>query len=430
MDNIRSIQESSMSLQLAIFAGPDQGRILTVSADKPLLIGRGRQSATRLSDLRVSRVHCRVEVKGTKVLITDLDSSSGTFVNGKRVARHELQPDEVLQVGDTRIRLQIADVAELPTLPPADAAPNATTPLRPKVKRTPPLAAERLGELTGSVLAHFQVGRALAKGRSGIVFHAYDFQNDRTVALKVLRSEFARDPQEVQRFIRAMRTTLPLQHPNLITLYSAGKKQGYCWIAMEYVEGESLTQVLKRIGVAGMLDWRNAFRVAVHIGRALQFAHERHILHRNLTPQNVLVRKSDKVTKLGDLMLAKALEGTFAQQITQPGEILGDVHYMSPERTRGAEEVDERSDLYSLGALLYALLAGRTPFETPSLVATMAKIRDEKLPSPRTYQLSIPDKFAGLVMMLLAKRPENRYQSATELLAELDKIGKFQGMTV
>jgi serine/threonine protein kinase len=409
-----------MPIQLVILAGPDQGRVLSVADDKPLLIGRGRQSATRLSDLRVSRVHCRVETSGSRVVVTDLDSSSGTFVNGRRVTGHDLQPGDVVQIGDTRLRLQTADVAELPTLPPANAAPTTTTPLHRKAAPALPLPAERLDELTGSVIAHFQVGPVVAKGRSGIVFHAYDFQNDRTVALKVLRPEFARDPQEVQRFIRAMRTMLPLQHPNLVTLHSAGKKGPYCWIAMEFVEGESLTQILKRIGVAGMLDWRHAFRVAVHIGR---------VLHRNLTPQNVLVRKSDKTAKLGDLMLAKALEGALAQQITQPGEILGDVHYMSPERTRGAEEVDERSDLYSLGALLYALLAGRTPFETPSLVATMTKIRQEKLPSPRTYQLSIPDKFAGTVMTLLQKRRENRYQSATELLAELKKISKFQGMT-
>jgi serine/threonine protein kinase len=421
-----------MLVHLAILAGPDQGRILTVSDDKPLLIGRGRQSATRLSDLRVSRVHCRVEVESSKVFITDLDSSSGTFVNKKRVTRHELKPDEILHIGDTRLRLQTEDVAELQTLPPADAAPSPTAPLRKSGAPRKParaLPAERLGELTGSALAHFQIGHVVAKGRSGVVFHAYDFQNDRSVALKVLRPEFTRDPQEVQRFIRAMRTMLPLQHPNLVTLHSAGKKGPYCWIAMEFIEGESLTQVLKRIGVAGMLDWRHAFRVAVDIGHALQFAHQHHVLHRNLTPQNVLVCKSDKVAKLGDLMLAKALDGSLAQQITQPGELLGDVHYMSPERTRGAEDVDERSDLYSLGALLYALLAGRTPFETPSLVATMTKIRQEKLPSPRTFQLSIPDKFAGAVMMLLQKRPENRYQSATDLLAELEKIGKFQGMT-
>jgi serine/threonine protein kinase len=421
-----------MAVQLVILSGPDQGRIFTTSDDTPLLIGRGRQSATRLSDLRVSRVHCRVEIEGSNVVVTDLDSSSGTFVNGKRVTKHDLQPGEILQIGDTRLRLQTEDVADLATLPPTGAAPTPVLPLRKKaapIRPALPLPAERLGELAGGVLAHFQVGPVVAKGKSGVVFHAYDFQNNRTVALKVLRPEFARNPPEVQRFIRAMRTSLPLQHPNLVTVYGAGKKGPYCWIAMEYVDGESLTQVLKRIGVAGMLDWRNAFRAAVHIGRALQFAHERHILHRNLTPQNVVVRKSDKVAKLGDLMLAKALEGSLAQQITQPGEVLGDVHYMSPERTLGAEKVDERSDLYSLGALLYALLAGQTPFESPSIVATMTKIRQEKLTSPRTFQLSIPDKFTEAVMTLLAKRPEDRYQSATSFLAALKKIGKFQGMT-
>ena len=103
---------------------------------------------------------------------------------------------------------------------------------------------------------------------------------------------------------------------------------------MEYVDGESLAQVIPRIGIAGMLEWRYAFRVAVHIARALEAAFEHEIIHRNITPANILVRSSDKVAKLGDLMLAKAMTGTLARQVTQPGELVGDVLYMSPERTR------------------------------------------------------------------------------------------------
>jgi serine/threonine protein kinase len=179
-----------------------------------------------------------------------------------------------------------------------------------------------------------------------------------------------------------------------------------------------------------MLDWRNALRVAVHIGRALDFARQHQIVHRNITPQNVLVQSSDKLTKLGDLMLAKALEGSLAQQITRPGELLGEVHYMSPERTRSDAEIDSRSDIYSLGALVYALLTGRPPFEGATLIETISKIRQAEPVKPKKYQLSIPDLFEGAVLRMLAKRPADRFQTAASLLTDLERVAKFQGMTL
>jgi serine/threonine protein kinase len=126
-------------------------------------------------------------------------------------------------------------------------------------------------------------------------------------------------------------------------------------------------------------------------------------------------------------MLAKATEG--ATQITRPGEVIGDVAYLSPERTRGVITPDERSDLYGLGATLFALLTGRPPFEAPSLIELISKIRQLEPIKPTKYQMSIPNMFEGFVMKLLAKRPEDRYQSATEMLKELKRIGKFSGMT-
>ena len=242
------------------------------------------------------------------------------------------------------------------------------------------------------------------------------------MALKVLRPEFAKDEEEIQRFIRAVKTMLPLRHPNLVTLYGAGKTGPHCWIAMEFIEGESLTQVIQRIGVAGMLDWKNAFRVALDIGRALQFAHEQHIVHRNVAPQNILLQKSDKTAKLGDLMLAKAMEGVLAQQVTRPGELVGAVEYMSPERTRGTQDIDGRSDIYGLGATLYALLTGRPPFEGSTLIEKITRIRQTEPDKPTKYQMGINGFFESAVLKMLAKRPQDRFQTASELLKELDRI--------
>jgi serine/threonine-protein kinase len=199
---------------------------------------------------------------------------------------------------------------------------------------------------------------------------------------------------------------------------------------MEYVAGEILTEVINRLGVAGRLDWKNAFRVAVQIGRALAYAHDRQIIHRNVTPKNILVDATNKAVKLGDLMLAKALEGSLAQQITRPGELVGEVAYMSPERTRGPSDVDGRADLYGLGATVYALLTGRPPFEGNSLVEKITRIRQTEPVKPTKYQLGIPHRFEEVVLKTLAKRPEDRYQTAQSLVKELERIGKLQNVSV
>jgi serine/threonine protein kinase len=227
-----------------------------------------------------------------------------------------------------------------------------------------------------------------------------------------------------------MKTALPLKHDNLVRVFGAGKKSGYCWVSMELVEGDSLQQVIRRIGVSGMLDWRHAYRVALHVGRALEYAHQRRVLHRNLTPQNVLIRTGDHLVKLGDLMLAKALEGRLAANLTPQGELLGDLNYMAPEQTVGSQEADERSDIYSLGALVYALLTGRPPFEGGSLKETLKQIRTAKPARPRQFQLSIPERFEGTVLTMLAKKPENRFQSAGELLEDLERMARFQNVEI
>src|SRR5262249_205249 len=126
----------------------------------------------------------------------------------------------------------------------------------------------------------------------------------------------------------------------------------------------------------------------------------------------------------------KALEGTMAQQITRPGELVGDVNYMSPERTRGISDIDGRSDIYSLGALVYALLTGRPPFEGGTLVETIHNIRTADRVKPKKFQVSVPDLFEGTVLRMLSKRPEDRHQTAAEMLGELERVAKFQGMTV
>ncbi|MCL6502572.1 MAG: protein kinase [Pirellulales bacterium] len=360
-----------------------------------------------------------MEVDRSGFRLLDQGSAGGTYVNGARVAEHALQPGDVVRMGSTELRLELEAAPEASTL--VGAAP-------PPVKAAPQPVP--LKQLVGQAIGPFAIKKLLATGQRGVVFLADDTAEHRQVALKVLWPDVAQREEEIQRFVRAMKTMLPIRHENIVQIYSAGKTGQHVWIAMEYVEGESLTQVIRRIGTKGMLDWRYAFRVAVHIGRALEEAYRHQVIHRNITPANILIREKDQLAKLGDLMLAKALEGTLARPVTRPGQLVGDIVYMPPERTRVNAPVDCRADIYSLGATLYALLTGRPPFEGDSLPHVIANIRNEQPVKPKTYQLSVSDMFQDVVMQMLAKRPEDRYENPSLLLKDLQRVALFHNVQV
>ncbi len=406
-----------MNQRLKVIEGTDTGRAIELMDGQTLVIGRGQTCDVRLSDPRISRSHCRIQVEGGTAVLTDAGSAAGTLVHGKAIDQHPLRPGDVIQVGETKLRYELEGAADQSTL--VDTAFG-----RPK----PPPQITPLEQLVGESVDRYRLDRVITRGVSGMVYRATDTDKDRVVAVKVLAPEYAASKEQKERFVRGIRTMGPIRHENIVRLYAAGMQGPYCWIAMEYVDGESMAEVIRRIGVSGMLDWQYAYRVAVHIGRALDEAYQHKIIHRNVTPQNILFQTENRIAKLGDLTLAKALEGTLSRQVTRPGELVGDVSYMSPERTRGTEGVDGRSDIYSLGATLYALLTGRPPFVGASLPETITKIRDEAPIKPKKFQLSVPDMFQDVVLRTIAKRPEDRYQTPADLLRDLERVGKFQNV--
>jgi serine/threonine protein kinase len=403
--------------KLIVTAGPDKGMVFSLNPGEVVQIGRSQAATNRLNDPAVSRVHCEIEAAADQAVLHNI-SSNGTLVNGEAATERVLRSGDIIRMGNSEVRFLAAQPGEASTeMIPPPPAPAQGTP------------AGDLSGLVGKTLAYYQIDGVIARGTTGTVFKARDSRDGLVVALKVLHPEFANNEEEMQRFVRAMKTMLPIRHANIVQILAAGKTGAWCWIAMEHVEGESLTKVIQRIGVAGMLDWKHAYRACVHIGQALEYAHAQSIVHRNVTPQNILVRGSDKVAKLGDLMLAKALEGVMARDVTKPGELIGDVAYMAPERTKGTAAIDGRSDLYGLGATVYAVLTGRPPFAAVSLPELIQKIRSAEPEKPKKYQLSIPDLFQGTVLKLLAKRPEERFQTAAELLEDLKRVGRFAGVS-
>jgi len=442
--NERQTQSTAMSYSLNIISGPDTGRRCTLSEREMLLVGRGEDCGIRLSDPSVSRVHVRITLSDGQVYLEDAGSRWGTLVNGRSTEGRELVPGDRIEIGDTQLRLEadsplvttiapigrrtLGGLAALADnglgLPANQAAGNGAQPVsRPRAT----VPAIKLKTLAGRKFLRFQVESIVAEARSGIVFRATDPKHARTVALKIFRPDFFQDRTAERRFLRAVRATIPLAHENLVRLHTAGRTRGLCFMACEFIEGESVSQMIRRIGVAGMLDWRNAWQVACGVAKALEFAHEHNILHRNIGPSNILVRAGDRCVKLGDLMLAKALDQTTEERITRPGEVIGDLRYLSPEQLSGEQPVDAKADIYSLGATLYAILTGRPPFEGGTAAEVIRRVVTGAPEPPTKFHLAIPSQFEGLVLRMLSTRPEDRPESATRLRAELDRVGRFCG---
>jgi serine/threonine protein kinase len=417
-----------MSKQFIVIKGLDRGRVFPLPDANILEFGCSQtiEIETRLRDPGVARVHCEVQVNGNRVLVSDVCTPTGTFVNGKRITQALLQPGDVIRIGNTEMRYlsdeatttEIAALTQTLPLDSTAAAPEG------KKKHLP------LKQLVGKKIGPYKVGVILGTGHWGRVFRALDTRSAQVVALKVLRPEFGEHPAVRPLLAQTLKAVQSLQHPNLLTHLGAGIAGPYCWIAMEYIEGRSLTQVIRRSSTTDLLDWRYVLRIALQLAQALEAAHKQRLIHGHITPQNILVRDQDQCAKLGDLLLAATLNAPPLQPMTRLGERVDDVPYMSPERTRGTAGVDARSDVYSLGATVYALLTGRPPFEGDSQVELIEPILYHEPVRPKTYQPTLPDLFQSVVLKMLAKRPEERFQTPTELLSHLARVGDDLGERV
>jgi len=248
----------------------------------------------------------------------------------------------------------------------------------------------------------YQVLGAIGKGGMGEVFKAYQADLHRHVAIKTLLSGEQASEEFLQRFQREARTAAKLSHPNIVPIYDIGAEGKLHYIVMEYVEGRSLKQILEE----KKLDPEKALRIAYTVARALQFAHEHKIVHRDVKPANLLVDKAGRVRVL-DFGLARSMDG---KGLTASSVMVGTPYYMSPEQAFGdPDELDHRTDLYSLGAVLYEMLTGRPPFEGGTVLAILRKIEDEDPQPPK-----ISARVDALVMKALAKDRERRYQTASE----------------
>ena len=259
-------------------------------------------------------------------------------------------------------------------------------------------------DLTSHRLGHYKIIQEIGRGGMAVVYRAYQTSLNRHVAIKVLPQHLGFDQVFVERFQREARASAQLRHPNIAVIYDVGHDQGYYYIVMELLEGRTLKQVIVQNGT---LPVERATRIAEQVAAALDYAHERGLVHRDVKPANIFVGKDDHVT-LTDFGIAKAT--VESRQLTSTGTLMGTPEYMSPEQAEG-EEVDCRTDLYALGIVLYEMLAGRPPFRTEVPLATLYKQVNETPLSIRQLRPHVPRWMEMVVHMALAKRPQDRGQS-------------------
>ena len=281
--------------------------------------------------------------------------------------------------------------------------------------------------MVGKLLAHFELLEKLGEGGMGVVYKARDIHLGRLVAVKILPAAAASNPEHILRFQHEARTASSLNHPNIVQIYAIGKAEGVNFIAMEYISGPTLSQMV----CTGPCKIQDIIRYTLQIVDALIAAHSARILHRDLKPANIMVHERNLV-KVLDFGLAKLLESAEDNQLaatialgeeflTEKGTLVGTIAYMSPEQARG-EQLDERSDLFSLGALMYEMATGKPAFPGATAAVIFDAILNKIPPSPLESNPSLPNELVSIISKALEKDPLQRYQTAREMRTDLERV--------
>ena len=270
----------------------------------------------------------------------------------------------------------------------------------------------------GKMLGGYELLSKIGSGGMGTVYRARQVTLNRIVALKVLPQKLAKDKDFIARFYREARSVARLNHPNIVGGFDVGEADGYHYLAMEFVDGSSATAMLAE--KPSGLPVRQVLDIAIQTAKALEHAHGHGVIHRDIKPENILISKSGEI-KLCDLGLARSTAKDDLS-ITQTGIAVGTPHYISPEQARGEQELDPRTDIYSLGAALFHLLAGRPVFTGDNAMQIMLKHLHDRPPALSEANKSVPAEVSAVIAKCLAKRPEDRYPSARALIEDLEEV--------
>ncbi len=257
----------------------------------------------------------------------------------------------------------------------------------------------------------YEIIKSIGEGGMANVYLGYDTILDRNVAIKILRGDLANDEKFVRRFQREALSASSLSHPNIVEMYDVGEDDGLYYIVMEYIEGKTLKQLLKK---RGSLTLSESIDIMLQLTDGMAHAHDSYIIHRDLKPQNIMIQDDGQI-KITDFGIAMALNST---QLTQTNSVMGSVHYLPPEQAAGKGSTI-RSDIYSMGIIFYELLSGSLPFRGESAVEIALKQMRDPLPSLRDENKEIPQSIENIILKATAKNPKNRYHDAKEMHQDL-----------
>ncbi len=260
----------------------------------------------------------------------------------------------------------------------------------------------------------YELLEKIGDGGMAVVYKGKDKLLNRFIAVKILRPEFTKDATFVENFKRESQAAAGLSHPNIVGVYDVGREGNINYIVMELIEGDTLNKIIEK---EAPMDYRKVIDISKQVASALRIAHKNKIIHRDVKPHNIMVT-NDGVVKLADFGIARAVNDA---TLSTGSKIVGSVHYFSPEQARG-NYVDERSDIYSLGIVMYEMLTGKVPFDGDNPVTVALKHINEEITPPRELEPSIPPALERIVMKATSKFQTNRYANADELIQDLDNV--------
>ena len=260
----------------------------------------------------------------------------------------------------------------------------------------------------------YELIEKIGDGGMAVVYKAKDRLLNRYVAVKILRPEYTRDAQFIESFKKESQAAAGLQHPNIVNVYDVGKEGNIYFIVMELIDGRPLSDIIEE---NGPLDYKNVIEIGKQVAAALSLAHKNHIIHRDVKPHNIMITK-DGVAKLADFGIAKAISTSTIVNKDDGGQVMGSVHYFSPEQARG-KYVDEKSDVYSLGIVLYEMLTGEVPFDGENPVEIHI---NEDIKPPSQIVDNVPPALEKIILKATDKYQTNRYDNAEVMFEDLNNV--------
>src|SRR6187549_3776530 len=426
-----------MRVTLHVVAGPQTGRDFTFDQHDTFMIGRSEDAQFCLpQDRFFSRHHCILEIAPPQTFLRDLGSTNGTFVNGIRVETAHLKHGDRIQGGETVLEVEVAgDPSEFVSHIPGSgertepslitiACLNCGVPAQAEASRPDAKLSfvcddcrEKLKK-NPQPIPNYQMIRVLGQGGMGSVMLARSVRDGQAVAIKTLLPEVAVSEQSLKRFMREIEVASSLQHPNIVSYIEHGTHNGIVYLVTEYVTGMDASKLAKQRG--GKLNYKEVVRIIEQTLAALEFAHNKGFVHRDIKEQNILVDGSfpNYLAKLTDFGLSKSYKQTGMSGVTMVGDVAGTIAYMPPEQVRDFKEVKPPSDIYAVGMTAYSLLTGAHALDIApkaGIAETVKAIFEKPIIPIANRTLDVPIRIASVIETAIAKQVELRWRSAGEM---------------